>query len=141
MNKLNKFFERIARLFTFFISVSYKLSHKYQNKNQITNAEIVLNLLKNDAKISVTDPAAINNFKNLFGDKIQYFENNFDVLNGANCLIINTEWSVYRQPDFNVIKQRMEDYVIFDGRNLYNPKKLKELGFYYSNVGYSPKDE
>ena len=46
MNKLNKFFERIARLFTFFISVNYKLSHKYQNKNQITNAEIVLNLLK-----------------------------------------------------------------------------------------------
>ena len=106
-----------------------------------SSIDIVKNLLKNDAKISVTDPAAINNFKNLFGDKIQYFENNFDVLNGANCLIINTEWSVYRQPDFNVIKQRMEDYVIFDGRNLYNPKKLKELGFYYSNVGYSPKDE
>ena len=103
--------------------------------------DIVKNLLDNHAKVSVNDPAALNNFKNLFGDKVQYFENNFDALNDANCLIINTEWSIYRQPDFNTIKERMKDKVIFDGRNLYNPKKLKSLGFYYSNVGYSPKDE
>ena len=138
-NKIKSYFKSLKGLNFAIWGLSFK-----PNTDDIREApsiDIVKSLLENGAKISVTDPAAINNFKDLFGDKIQYFENNFDVLNGANCLIINTEWSVYRQPDFNVIKQRMEDYVIFDGRNLYNPKKLKELGFYYSNVGYSPKDE
>ena len=73
--------------------------------------------------------------------KIKYFKNNYDALKDVDFLVINTEWSIYRQPNFDLIKKNMKSPIIFDGRNLYNKIKLKELGFYYSNVGYIPSDD
>ena len=87
------------------------------------------------------DPVAMDNFEKRFGKKIKYFKNNYDALKHVDFLVINTEWSIYRQPNFDLIKKNMKSPIIFDGRNLYNKIKLKELGFYYSNVGYIPSDD
>ena len=62
-------------------------------------------------------------------------------LKDCDALIINTEWSEYKQPDFNRIKNLLKSPVIFDGRNLYNKQKMKDIGFYYSNIGFQPENE
>ena len=64
-----------------------------------------------------------------------FFENKYDALNGADGLLVMTEWKQYRAPDFEEIKSRMKVPVIFDGRNLYNTKKVLEQGFTYYAIG------
>ena len=105
------------------------------------SVDIVEKLIDEGVSINVNDPVAMENFKKRFGKKVLYFNNNYDALIDVDFLVINTEWSVYRQPNFDLIKKNMKSPIIFDGRNLYNKFKLKELGFYYSNVGYIPSDD
>ena len=69
------------------------------------------------------------------GDKVEYAEKSMDALAGVDALAINTEWDVFRHPDFDAIKSAMKSPVIFDGRNLYNPAQLAELGFTYYSIG------
>jgi UDPglucose 6-dehydrogenase len=96
---------------------------------------IIDKLLSKGAEVSVHDPAAMENLKMLYGDKLTYAESNYDVCRGAHALVINTEWNEYRQPDFSKLKELMENPVIFDGRNLYNPRSLGESGIKYIGVG------
>ena len=96
---------------------------------------IIEKLLENGAQVSVHDPSAIENVKELFGDKIEYFNSNYDVCNGADALIICTEWSEYRQPNFEKLSCLLKSPVIFDGRNLYNKEKMDKHGFNYFGVG------
>lgn len=90
-----------------------------------------------DAGVAVTayDPEAMENVKKSFGDKISFAENHYEALKDADALIIATEWSVFRTPDFEKVKKMMKSKVIFDGRNLYDLNHMKELGFYYSSIG------
>ena len=81
------------------------------------------------------DPEASENVKAIYGDRIQYFDNQYDVMNGADGLLIATEWSVYRSPDFDKMKKLMKNPVIFDGRNLYGLENIAELGFTYFSIG------
>jgi UDPglucose 6-dehydrogenase len=97
--------------------------------------ELIDELLKEKAIISAYDPAAMNNVKKLMGNKITYAKNEYDALNGADALIIATEWSEFRTPDFKEIKKRMNKPVIFDGRNVYGVDQMKELGFVYHSIG------
>ncbi|MDA2918295.1 UDP-glucose/GDP-mannose dehydrogenase family protein [Desulfobacterota bacterium AH_259_B03_O07] len=92
-------------------------------------------LLSKGAEITVHDPVAIKNAKISFGKKLKYAESNYDACHGADALIIHTEWNEYRQPDFERVKKLMRSPVIFDGRNLYNSKTMKKLGFSYFAVG------
>ena len=92
-------------------------------------------LLASGARVSVHDPAALANLKKHYGDKLHYSDSNYGVCEGAAALIINTEWNEYRQPDFEKLKEIMEEPLIFDGRNLYNPERLAECGFKYFGVG------
>jgi UDPglucose 6-dehydrogenase len=92
-------------------------------------------LLQEGAEISVYDPEAVNNVKNLFGDKITYAENQYDCLEGADALIIATEWNEFRTPNFLKIVTALKNKVIFDGRNLFETNAIKELGFYYESIG------
>jgi UDPglucose 6-dehydrogenase len=92
-------------------------------------------LTKAGATINAFDPEALKNVKNKIGDKIAYSDNFYDALNGADALIIATEWSQFRSPDFNEIEKRLGQKNIFDGRNLYDPNEIKELGFYYESIG------
>ena len=96
---------------------------------------LINKLLEERASIVAHDPAAIGNVKKIYGNKISYAESNYDACKGVDSLIISTEWSEYRQPDFLKIANLVRSPVIFDGRNLYNRNKLEKLGFEYFAVG------
>ena len=96
---------------------------------------IIENLLEGGADIHVFDPEAMENVKAVFGHRIGYSDNVYDILQDADALAICTEWSVFRAPDFEKIKSMMKSPVIFDGRNLYDPKLLSSAGFIYESIG------
>ena len=92
-------------------------------------------LLANGASIAAYDPEAMKNVKQLIGDKITFCEGQYDALIDADALLIATEWSEFRTPDFTKIISLLKNKVIFDGRNLFDLAKMEEMGFYYESVG------
>jgi UDPglucose 6-dehydrogenase len=96
---------------------------------------IIDKLLEEGCTIKVFDPEAMNNVKELYGDKITFCDSQYDALEGADALVIATEWSEFRTPDFNKIMSLMPSKVIFDGRNLFDLKKMEECGFHYQSIG------
>ncbi len=96
---------------------------------------IIDELLKDGAKISAFDPEAMNNVKKIYGDKIIFNDNPYEALRDADALLIVTEWSLFRTPDFDKISSLMKAKVIFDGRNLYDLQKMIDCGFYYNSIG------
>ncbi len=87
------------------------------------------------AMVKAFDPEATENVKNMFGDKISYFDNMYQAAEGADALLVATEWSVFRNPDFDKLSQLLKTKTIFDGRNLYENSRMKELGYYYESIG------
>jgi UDPglucose 6-dehydrogenase len=90
------------------------------------------------AKIRIHDPEAADHFEALMvkmNIPVDQFENKYDALNGADGLLVLTEWKQYRAPDFEEIKSRLKTPVLFDGRNLYNTKKVLEQGLKYYAIG------
>jgi UDPglucose 6-dehydrogenase len=96
---------------------------------------IIEDLLAAGATVAVFDPEAMNNVKQVIGNKITYVESQYDALQDADALVIATEWSEFRTPDFNKITGMLKNKVIFDGRNLFDLKQMEELGFYYVSIG------
>ena len=96
---------------------------------------IIEELLKVGAQVVAFDPEAMPNVKRLLGDTISFSENAYDALNDADALLIATEWSVFRNPDFEVLAQKLKNKIVFDGRNLYDLQKMIDLGFYYNSIG------
>ncbi len=96
---------------------------------------VISGLLEAGCSVAVHDPAAMENARAVFGDNIDYFESYYDVCNGADALVIHTEWSQYRQPNFEMIKELMKTPVIFDGRNIYDYMRLEALDIKYFRVG------
>lgn len=92
-------------------------------------------LTKAGAVVMAYDPEAMENVKRLIGDKITYASNEYEVLENADALLICTEWGIFRNPDFNKMKNLMKDHVIFDGRNLYEMDEMTTRGFYYASIG------
>lgn len=92
-------------------------------------------LLENGARILAYDPEAINNTQKVYGTKIEYANNMYDCLQNADALIIATEWTVFRNPDFPKLKSLMKGRVIFDGRNLYTFEEMDKYGFEYICIG------
>ena len=99
---------------------------------------IIEELLAAGASISAYDPEAMDNVSRLLGGKIEYGMDEYAVLNGADALVICTEWSLFRTPDFEKMKSLMKNNAIFDGRNLYSLDQMKENKFYYSSIGRAP---
>jgi len=99
---------------------------------------IIKKILESGAKVRAYDPVAMENAKRIFGKQISYGQNPYQTLEGASGLVIVTEWSEFRRPNFEKIKQLLKEPVIFDGRNLFEPKKMKELGFDYYSIGRMP---
>jgi UDPglucose 6-dehydrogenase len=95
-------------------------------------------LLAEGAEISAFDPEAMNNAKQQLGDKITFAENQYECLEGAEALIISTEWNEFRTPNFLKIVTAMKTKVIFDGRNLFETAAVRELGFHYESIGRAP---
>ncbi|MBV6478504.1 MAG: UDP-glucose 6-dehydrogenase TuaD [Ignavibacteria bacterium] len=96
---------------------------------------VIDRLLKEGAKITAFDPEAMENVKKSLGDKIDFDKDHYDALKDADALIIATEWSLFRTPDFGKIANLLKSKVIFDGRNLYNLDMMKSLGFHYTSIG------
>jgi UDPglucose 6-dehydrogenase len=92
-------------------------------------------LIKEGAEVVAFDPEAMKNVMSIMGDKIKYAESQYDALKNADALVIATEWSEFRTPDFQKMKDVMKAKVIFDGRNVYELDHMKELGFYYESIG------
>ncbi|MDO3625509.1 UDP-glucose/GDP-mannose dehydrogenase family protein [Mucilaginibacter sp. BT774] len=96
---------------------------------------VIEELLKEGASVTAFDPEAMNNVKTLLGDQISYAANQYDALKDADALLIVTEWSVFRTPDFDLLENQLKNKVIFDGRNLYDLQKMIDCGFYYNSIG------
>ena len=97
--------------------------------------QLIEALTSEGAIIVAYDPEAMANVKKLVGDQIQYAANPYDALVGADALIIATEWSEFRTPDFDRIGETLQQKVIFDGRNLFDVKQMKALGYHYESIG------
>jgi UDPglucose 6-dehydrogenase len=96
---------------------------------------IINRLLEMGAKVRAHDPEAIREAAKIFGDRIDYSHNQYDILGEADALAIVTEWSEYRNPDFAKIKDLLKQPLIFDGRNLFDPNRMKAAGFEYWPIG------
>ena len=100
---------------------------------------IIDRLLELGATVRAHDPVAITEAKKIFGDRIEYSTNHYDILQGADALAIVTEWSEYRNPDFDKLRSHLKNPLIFDGRNLYEPHRMKDAGFSYYPIGRNGK--
>jgi len=101
-------------------------------------ATIALLLLEAGATLRLHDPVARTTFAREHlpaSDRVTYCANNYDVLDGAHALLLVTEWPMYRNPDFRRIKDMLSDAVLLDGRNMWDPKYLRDMGFSYTCVG------
>jgi UDPglucose 6-dehydrogenase len=97
--------------------------------------DIIKNLLSEGYELSVYDPQAMGHIKNIFGDKLTYNEDKMKALDGAETLVVLTEWNEFEAADLKAVKSQLKYPVIIDGRNIYDPKQMKELGFEYYSVG------
>ncbi len=92
-------------------------------------------LLEAGAKVQAYDPEAMEHIRKIYGDKIVLCQNEYDALDGADALLIVTEWPVFRQPEFDMMATKMKSKTIFDGRNLYPVDQMEEMGFTYISIG------
>lgn len=92
-------------------------------------------LLAAGATVATFDPEAMNNVKQLVGDKITFVDSQYDALQGADALVIATEWSEFRTPDFDKITSLLKNKAIFDGRNLFDLNQMEGLGYHYVSIG------
>jgi UDPglucose 6-dehydrogenase len=99
---------------------------------------VIEELLNAGARVQAHDPEALNSARRIFGDRIEYFETNYDALAGADALIVLTEWNEFRHPNFHRIKAALNQAIIFDGRNLYDPALMRALDFNYYSIGRRP---
>lgn len=97
--------------------------------------DIINGLLMNDAKVRVFDPEAMKNTEKIYGDKLYYATDMYNACEGADALIIVTEWNLFKNPDFDLLNIKLKNKTIFDGRNIFEPETLKELGYKYFSVG------
>ncbi len=98
-------------------------------------------LLQAGVNLKVHDPVAMENVKAQYGDKLSYFNHHYDTLEGSDALAIVTEWNEFRHADFDYVLHRLSNPVIFDGRNLYEPEKMKQKGIDYFGIGLSSVEQ
>lgn len=96
---------------------------------------IISSLLEAGARVRAHDPIAIPKVRALFDGRVEFYDNNYEALKGADALALITEWNEFRRPDFERMKSLMKKPVIFDGRNIYDPKLMREKGFVYFGIG------
>ncbi|MGE5498044.1 MAG: UDP-glucose dehydrogenase family protein [Syntrophothermus sp.] len=102
-------------------------------------AVVIINkLLELGAKVSAYDPAAMESAKFYLKNTIEYCNDEFAALTNADALLVLTEWNEFRNPDFSQIKSKLKQAVIFDGRNIFAPEKMKDDGFVYYSIGRLP---
>jgi UDPglucose 6-dehydrogenase len=96
---------------------------------------IIEGLLAGGAAVRAYDPEAEQQARRILGDRVALCAGAYDAVKGADALVVVTEWNEFREPDFPRIRSLMRNPAVFDGRNIYNPKALRELGFHYEGIG------
>ena len=102
------------------------------------SVDIIKALLEKGYSISVYDQEGMKNIQRLFGNKLMYAKNSYDSLVGADALVILTEWNEFKHIDLVKVKKLLKTPMIFDGRNIYDLQKMKEMGFTYISTGRAP---
>lgn len=108
---------------------------KTDDMREAPSLTIVNALVELGAKVVAHDPEAMKEAMRHFGDRIEFANTPEEAIKGADALLLLTEWTVYRQPDFDLLKKSLKQPVVFDGRNVYDPAKMHEMGFEYSGIG------
>ena len=102
---------------------------------EASSITILNELLEAGASVKAYDPEAMDNINEIFGNRIELVEDQYEALVDASILAVVTEWNAFESPSFKVIKKLLKDEAIFDGRNLYNLQQMQELGFHYESIG------
>lgn len=139
-NQINRFFKKIKMHFNDLSGLKFALwglsfKPNTDDTREAPAFKLIELLLENGASISTYDPEAIENARLIFGEKINYSSNMYDCLDNADALIVATEWNLFRNPDFKIIKDNLKNHIIFDGRNLWSNAEMKSLGFTYISIG------
>lgn len=108
---------------------------KTDDMREAPSITIINNLLEMGARIKAYDPKAVKSAKFYFGESVTYTTTSYEALEGADCLLLLTEWNEFRRPDFEKVKSLLKNPIIFDGRNQYSAMKLIEKGFEYYQIG------
>jgi UDPglucose 6-dehydrogenase len=96
---------------------------------------LIEELLRRGASVRVYDPKAMGPARRVLKDRVRICQKSYEAVEGADALVVVTEWAEFREPDFPRIKALMRRPAVFDGRNIYNPQVLRELGFHYEGIG------
>ncbi len=142
VDRVLKFFNNNVEGKTFAVwGLSFKPNT--DDMREAPSIDIIKGLVENGAHIQAYDPVATENAKRVFKklgieDKITFCAKQYGALQDADALIVVTEWMEFRKPDFEIIKKLMKTNTIFDGRNIYKPEQMKELGFNYFSIGRKP---
>jgi UDPglucose 6-dehydrogenase len=96
---------------------------------------IIEGLLAGGASVRAYDPKAMPPARRVLGDRVHLCKRSYEAVEGADALVVATEWNEFREPDFARIKSLMRHPAVFDGRNIYNPQTLRDLGFHYEGIG------
>jgi len=96
---------------------------------------VISGLLDKGASVAAYDPQAMGNASNVLGDSVRFASSVYDAVEGADAMVLVTEWTEFREPDFPRMTEIMKTPVIFDGRNVFNPVKLRKMGFTYYGIG------
>jgi UDPglucose 6-dehydrogenase len=134
VRKLSKYFS--GQLKDKVIAI-WGLSFKPQTDDmrEAPSIDVIDSLLEAGVRIRAHDPVALARAKSLYNGRAEFFDNNYEALKGAEALLIITEWNEFRKPDFARMKSTMKKPLIFDGRNIYDPKEMRDAGFTYFGIG------
>ncbi len=134
LDKLARFFNHRLKNRTIAVwGVSFK--PRTDDIREAPSLVMINGLLEAGARVRTHDPVALKPARILYDGRIDFYENNYEALKGADALVIMTEWNEFRRPDYEKMKSLMKQPVIFDGRNVYDPKEMKEKGFTYFGIG------
>jgi UDPglucose 6-dehydrogenase len=133
-NKISKFFKKKLDKKTIGIwGLSFK--PKTDDIRESSSIYLIEKLLKAGAIIKAYDPAAMKEAQKQLGRRISYASDPYEALEGADAMVLMTEWSEFHLPDFRKMAGVMKGRVIFDGRNIYDPEEIKKMGFKYFGIG------
>ena len=106
-------------------------------KAELGRSKMLVNdLLHRGATVRLHDPRALDNARAVWGDRVSYCDTMYDAAEGADAVVLVTEWHPYRQPDFKRLREAMRGVLLVDGRNIWDAAALRELGFRYQGIGH-----
>jgi UDPglucose 6-dehydrogenase len=102
---------------------------------EATSLVLIDKLIEAGCQVKVYDPVAMTECKRRIGDRVIYCQDMYDAAEGADALLMVTEWKEFRMPSWNVLKKVMKRRLVIDGRNIYDKAELVSLGFEYDKIG------